>query len=253
MNEVGPIIETFKKNAALLNDQDALRDLFSATIKEIGYGGFDAWCLQEGTINNPKQPGNFVVFDYNLNLVPEYVLKIFLTTDPVMPEIGKRSSPFDFVRFLEGSAKNSSVKWQLRMLKLFNVHHAWLTPANTVGANRGVTCYITGKSQEVLHRFENTRIPIQLISCEFMEHLARVNASRQITKISNLTPPKLSTRELDCLQWTARGKTNAEIAEILEISQNTVRFHLKNIFTKFDVNTRSNAVLLGIKFGMIDG
>ncbi len=43
----------------------------------------------------------------------------------------------------------------------------------------------------------------------------------------------LSPRELDVLKHVARGLTNPEIAGQLSVSENTVRFHLKNIFEKF--------------------
>jgi len=38
------------------------------------------------------------------------------------------------------------------------------------------------------------------------------------------------------------GKTNQEIGDILFISQNTVKSHLKRIFTKLNVTTRAQAV-----------
>lgn len=44
-------------------------------------------------------------------------------------------------------------------------------------------------------------------------------------------PPemKFSKREREILKWTAEGKTSAEIAIILSISENTVNFHQKNM------------------------
>ncbi len=58
-----------------------------------------------------------------------------------------------------------------------------------------------------------------------------------------LPPPKLTDREGDVLRWVAEGKRNAEIATILDISKNTVRNHLENIFAKLGVETRTAAAL----------
>ncbi|MGB4812369.1 MAG: XrtB/PEP-CTERM-associated transcriptional regulator EpsA [Methylophilaceae bacterium] len=52
----------------------------------------------------------------------------------------------------------------------------------------------------------------------------------------------LSQRELEILYWVKVGKTNQEIGEILFISQNTVKSHLKRIFGKLNVSTRAQAV-----------
>lgn len=51
----------------------------------------------------------------------------------------------------------------------------------------------------------------------------------------------LSPREIDVLKQVARGLTNPEIAGQLNVSENTVRFHLKNIFEKLGVTNRTEA------------
>lgn len=51
----------------------------------------------------------------------------------------------------------------------------------------------------------------------------------------------LSPREREVLSYVARGLTNPEIAGELTVSENTVRFHLKNIFEKLHVNNRTEA------------
>jgi len=252
MEEFRQTIDTFNRNARALDDYEQLGKLFSKTIKLAGYHGYDAWCLREGTVNNPRQAGNFFIHDYNLNVVIEYILSGWLQMDPVIKEVGQTSQPFDFVSFLRSSTQNSSVRWQLRMLKMFNIHHAWLIPLNTIDANRGVTCYLQGDSPRVKEHFLATRTFIHIISCEFMEHIVRLEKPAIISADENVAPV-LSARELDCLHWAARGKTNAEIADILQISPNTVRYHMKNLFVKLKVRTRSNAVLLGIQTGLIEG
>jgi DNA-binding CsgD family transcriptional regulator len=44
------------------------------------------------------------------------------------------------------------------------------------------------------------------------------------------------------LAWVARGKRNAEVAELLSLSPGTVRKHLQNVYAKLAVNTRTAAV-----------
>jgi DNA-binding CsgD family transcriptional regulator len=59
---------------------------------------------------------------------------------------------------------------------------------------------------------------------------------------------RLTAREPEVLTWVARGKRNAEVAELLSLSPGTVRKHLQNVYSKLGVNTRTAAVarLLGL-------
>jgi DNA-binding CsgD family transcriptional regulator len=53
---------------------------------------------------------------------------------------------------------------------------------------------------------------------------------------------RLTAREREVLAWVARGKTNAEIAELLWLAPSTVRKHLENVYAKLGVSTRTAAV-----------
>jgi DNA-binding NarL/FixJ family response regulator len=53
--------------------------------------------------------------------------------------------------------------------------------------------------------------------------------------------PDLSTREWEVLELAAKGLSNPQIAETLSVSDNTVKFHLQNIFQKLGVNNRTEA------------
>ena len=61
----------------------------------------------------------------------------------------------------------------------------------------------------------------------------------------------MTEREYDILCWAAEGKNNEDIAAILNISANTVRFHWKNIFKKLDAHDRIYAVTKAIRLGLI--
>ncbi len=57
-----------------------------------------------------------------------------------------------------------------------------------------------------------------------------------------LLPNPLTQREMDVLEWVARGKTNRDVAEILGMSHRTVNKHLEHIYEKLGVETRTAAV-----------
>lgn len=63
-------------------------------------------------------------------------------------------------------------------------------------------------------------------------------------------PFGLSPRELEVLRLLAEGLTNAQIAERLFISQRTASTHVRHIFDKLDVTSRSAAVAWAIRTGL---
>jgi DNA-binding NarL/FixJ family response regulator len=62
----------------------------------------------------------------------------------------------------------------------------------------------------------------------------------------------LSVREMEVLQLTAGGNSNKRIALKLEISEETVKAHMKNIFTKLMANDRTHAVTIALRRGIIN-
>jgi LuxR family quorum sensing-dependent transcriptional regulator len=63
----------------------------------------------------------------------------------------------------------------------------------------------------------------------------------------------LTPRESDVLRWVSTGKTAWEIAQILNIKERTVKFHLSGVFAKLDVVNRSQAVAKALRLGLIPG
>jgi DNA-binding CsgD family transcriptional regulator len=61
----------------------------------------------------------------------------------------------------------------------------------------------------------------------------------------------LSEREIDCLNWTAAGKTSAEISEILGLSEHTINHYLNRATRKLDTVNRTQAVAKAIRTGII--
>lgn len=62
----------------------------------------------------------------------------------------------------------------------------------------------------------------------------------------------LTPREREILALLANGHGTNAIAELLSISQNTVRNHIQHILQKFQVHTRLEAVTIAIKYDLID-
>jgi two-component system, NarL family, response regulator YdfI len=64
-------------------------------------------------------------------------------------------------------------------------------------------------------------------------------------------PEALTSREIEILRFLAEGLENKEIASQLGISEHTVKFHVASIMGKLGVSNRTEAVMSGIRHGLV--
>jgi DNA-binding NarL/FixJ family response regulator len=78
----------------------------------------------------------------------------------------------------------------------------------------------------------------------------------RFTRMAHPAPPKelgdLTERELDVFRLVARGRSNAEIAQELYISETTVKTHITHILQKLHLRDRVQAVVLAYETGLFD-
>ena len=63
--------------------------------------------------------------------------------------------------------------------------------------------------------------------------------------------PGLTTREMEVLEWIVRGHSNLQIAQEMGVTEDTIKFHVKNVLGKLGVGSRSKAAALGLKSGLV--
>jgi DNA-binding NarL/FixJ family response regulator len=81
------------------------------------------------------------------------------------------------------------------------------------------------------------------------ESLLPANIAAKLAE--SMAHPELSERERQVLQYMANGRSNKEIGQILYISENTVKAHVKSILTKLDAMGRTEAIAIAINRGII--
>jgi LuxR family transcriptional regulator, quorum-sensing system regulator BjaR1 len=92
---------------------------------------------------------------------------------------------------------------------------------------------------------EQEMLELSMISIHVFDRLYQIGRSAQ-------KPGEgLTDREIDCLNWTAAGKTSAEISEILGLSEHTVNHYLNRATRKLDTVNRTQAVAKALRTGII--
>ncbi len=115
-------------------------------------------------------------------------------------------------------------------------------PAGLIERLAGVTSAVNTFAPEESAEFRRTLDDL----ADRMEHAVQL-LRHVVERINPTTPVKdlhLTPRELEVLSSLAEGLSNTEIASRCWISENTVKFHLKNLFRKFEVRNRGQAIML---------
>lgn len=89
-----------------------------------------------------------------------------------------------------------------------------------------------------------------LLSTPTAESLAAVYGDQPLEVEAELSE-EITSRETDVLRMLAQGLVNKDIAARLGISEHTVKFHISSILDKLGASTRTEAVTLGIRRGLI--
>jgi DNA-binding NarL/FixJ family response regulator len=90
------------------------------------------------------------------------------------------------------------------------------------------------------------------IAARMLTELARPSGQAMHTPgPGSKDPDRLTERELDVLRLVVAGRRNKEVAADLGISENTVKFHLRNILDKLHAQSRAEMVAMAVREGLL--
>lgn len=201
-----------------------------------------AICLDQRADLSLEGPRQLVNFGYQQEWVELYFAREFQFQDPVI---------------LQSRCQPAALTWHDCYAAAPKPGREFLLASQRFVGNNGVVCSVKGRSSHsatlismVLPVDEPAQRHVSTLGY-LAPHLHEIFNRRGPLNRCSLMAPEISRRELEVLYWAKEGKSTWDISNILSISERTVKFHFGNIFRKFDVLNRSQAIAKAIHYGVI--
>src|SRR5437867_6998058 len=120
---------------------------------------------------------------------------------------------------------------------------AWLGEATAILTR-------TATAAEIVAAIECAAAGLVVLSPDLVAY-ARASITAADPQAATNLPDALTPRELDALRMLAEGLGNKQIARQLDTSEHTVKFHVSSILGKLGAASRTEAVMLGIRQGLV--
>lgn len=201
---------------------------------------FDLGCFAYLTM--PEGPGveAGLISTYPENWTKRYLAKHYERIDPVIHRAHEDPEPFEWGPTI-GSRRISKVQQVFfDEAAEFGIRYGFTIPIHGDRGRMAAVTFAADETSPLFRRYAAEKSDVfQLSAMLFHARACRVHRGNNI-----VAGVPLSSRQLECLKWTARGKSATDIATILGISRRTVTFHIECAKAKLGVRTTNQAVAL---------
>jgi DNA-binding CsgD family transcriptional regulator len=236
----------FEQTAAFIWGLSAIetsREVGLAFTDLIAPAGFFASCCGCG-----RETASGPVWEFSFNTWPSEWLSIYrekdyVRHDPAPITARLTSQPFSWREISEGREWTPKQREFQNWLREIGVVDGFIVPTHEPGGDVGLCVSLSD------HRIEDAEERLLL-------HMASLRAYQRCRELggfigASVAKAPLTTRELECLRWVVKGKSDRDIGEILDISHTTVHFHIEGVKRKLGVKTRTQAAGLIVAMGYI--
>ncbi|MDA8170044.1 MAG: autoinducer binding domain-containing protein [Nitrospiraceae bacterium] len=182
---------------------------------------------------------NIINVNYPQEWLRVYEQKGYPYIDPVVRE---NFTTFNLQYWKDTYKKYNPPRNFLMEAEDFNLKSGYTNGTRNRNGTRDSIFTIAGRS---LERREYYEIVLDTLTPHFHNAMARILRKSAKAKLH------ITHREKEVLNWLKEGKSSWDISIILNISENTVNFHIKNIMEKLDATNRAQAVAAAIENDLI--
>ena len=230
------LIDQFDERARNCSSDAELRHLVEDAARELG---FDYVALLHHASLRPGGANLVRIDNYPAGWEEELLANDLVADDPVHLASGRTNIGFPWEQLGALVPLTSRHRHILERSGRFGIGAGFTVPANVPGEPSGSCSFAVRKGR---------KLPVQRLLCaeQIGAHAFRV--ARRLHNYPALgAHPHLSRRELQCLHLIAAGKSDWEIARILGISQETAHQYVKSARAAYDVVSRTQLVVHGLR------
>jgi DNA-binding CsgD family transcriptional regulator len=182
----------------------------------------------------------WLISNYSSEWTDRYLHNQYDRLDPVIVHASNAVDPFLWGEGIPEATQAADHLAFFEEASAFGIRRGLTIPIHEQRAQVAAVTFATDERAPLFDRSIelHSRI-LQLMAFYFHRHARRLLSEDRV-----VDGVKLSKRELECLEWAARGKSASDIGTILGISRKTAAFHLDNARAKLDVRSIQQAVAL---------
>ena len=153
----------------------------------------------------------------------------------IVDDMSDETATLGRIREVRGAAPEAKI-----VLLTVRMEASWLSEASAAGINSAINKSAPPATVGLLIR----EVAAGNVFHTFVRDAAR---PRNLAAV-----PDLTARELEILGWVAAGASNSAIATALFVTEQTVKFHLSNIYRKLGVSNRTQASAFAYHHGLLE-
>lgn len=205
-----------------------------------------SYLLMKGGRGQETADQNTLISNYPAEWEQRYRHKLYRFYDPVAVTTRRSRLPFfwDDGAFLRRFRKDQRIVFH--EARLFDIVAGYSIPIAGHRGDLGVFSIVTTRRTDIDEAVLGAGGSLYLKALQMHDLMARRTAL-----VPDTEDHGLSAREIECLRWTADGKTTEQIADLTSISPATVNFHLKNAIRKLEAANRHHAAIIAVRRGVI--
>ncbi len=234
----------FIEGLGSIDDPGILQDRTSDFLADLGFEKFS----YVGFSPPAADTKSAVASTYPAEWLKHYTDNNYIFVDPSVRMVRRSRVPIAWESAAHQSALGRDQKKCISEAQDFGIRNFVNIPVHGPGgefAFFAACCSDTDKNYR--RRIKHHVHDLQIIGIHY--HTAFFD---RILSKPQLDEPRLTPRECECLLWAARGKSAWETGEILNISVDTVRTHIKSICRKLGTSSKIHAVVKAIMLGSIN-
>lgn len=235
-------IEAFIRLVGTVTNQDDLADAMGLITADLGFQYFALAHHVDLALTGATA---IRLHNYPTQWADYYEANGLGVNDPVHRASHKTSIGFRWSR-IPALVPLTSRDW--RMLdrgRAEGIGDGFTVPANVPGEAFGSCSFANDEDRPV----EDANLPLAQLVGDFAFEAAR--RLWHVRDLPMLESPRLTDRQRDCVRWLARGKSDWEISEILDLSEETVTKHLKLARERYGVEKRTSLAIRALFDGTL--